>query len=258
MKTTRPNASMSGLVLICRLLLVASIFIGWELAVRGNLISPMLFGQPSGIYQALVDGLLTHSTLWTDLGWTMASTFLAFLIGSGVALVLGMTFVVLPISEKILEPLLAALNAMPRIALAPLLILWFGLGMGSKVAIGASLVFFIVLQSVVAGGRGVNQDHLTLGTTLGLKPLHSFWKITMPTAVPVVFSGLRLGMMYALLGVVAGEIIASEHGLGQRVAYLTASFDVNGVWAVVFLLAAVGMMLSWSLGALESRLLRWR
>ncbi|MBI5901078.1 MAG: ABC transporter permease [Rhodocyclales bacterium] len=246
------------LTLICQIVVVGGLFVLWEVAMRSGWAAANLYSQPTAIISALIHGLYETSEIWYELGWTLLATFIAFVVGAGAALILGMIFVIYPFTEKVLEPLLAALNAMPRIALAPLLILWFGLGIGSKIALGASLVFFIVLQSVVAGGRSINQDHITLAQTLGLSPLQSFWKITMPTAVPVVFSGLRLGLMYSLLGVVAGEIIAAEHGLGQRVAYLTSSFDIGGVWAVVFVLAAVGMAISWSLALIEHRLLRWR
>jgi NitT/TauT family transport system permease protein len=101
-----------------------------------------------------------------------------------------------------------------RIALAPLFILWFGLWIGSKIAVGASLTFFIVQSTTVAGIRGVNPDHVTLSRTLGATPLQRFVLVTLPGAVPVLFSGLRLGLIYAMLGVIGAEIIAAEHGLG--------------------------------------------
>src|SRR5699024_6212717 len=109
--------------------------------------------------------------------------------------------VAMPRFERFSEPYIAALNATPRIALMPLFILWFGLGVSSKIAIGFSLTFFIVLSNTVAGIRGVDQDHLTLSRTLGAKPLQVFFLVTIPGAIPVIFSGLRLGLLYALLGV---------------------------------------------------------
>jgi NitT/TauT family transport system permease protein len=245
-------------IVLAQVLVFASLLGVWEGAVSNGWASASMSGQPSKIAHSLWVECFQTGRMWFELWWTISSTMLAFVIGSSAALLLGMIFVIYPLLERILDPLLSALNAMPRIALAPLLILWFGLGMGSKVAIGASLCFFIVLQTVIAGGRSVDRDHLTLAATVGLKPLQLFWKITMPNAVPVVFGGLRLGFMYSLLGVVAGEIIASEHGLGQLTAYLTSSFDVNGVWAVVFVLAMVGVILSWALLTLERKLLRWR
>jgi NitT/TauT family transport system permease protein len=141
----------------------------------------------------------------------------------------GLLFVAFPKIEKFLDPYFNAMNVMPRIALAPLFILWFGLGLGSKIAVGCSLTFFIVLSSTVAGIRGVSQDHVTLCKTLGASAVTTFFQVTLPGAVPVIFSGLRLGLIYAMLGVIGAEIIASEKGLGQSLAYLGATFEVNGV-----------------------------
>jgi len=248
----------NGSVLIMRIMVTAGIFLLWELAAVQAWIDPAYVGRPSGIFNSLVSGLIKEGDVWGELGWTLSATFLAFALGSLTAVIVGMLFVLFPTLEKVFEPLLAAMNAMPRIALAPLLIVWFGLGMGSKIAIGFSLTFFIVLQAAVAGGRGINQDHVTLSRTLGLSPSRLFWKVTMPGAVPVMFAGLRLGLVASLLGVVGGEIIASERGLGQKVAYLAAAFDMNGVWALLFVLAFAGILLSWALDRMEAWLLRWQ
>ena len=257
MNSTSMNPG-KGTVLLLRAAVIVGVLLLWELAAGQGWIDPSFTGRPSGIYQSLVKGLITEGDIWRELGWTLSATLFAFLLGSMTAILVGMMFVLFPVVEKVLEPLLAALNAMPRIALAPLLIVWFGLGMGSKIAIGFSLTFFIVLEAAVAGGRGINQDHVVLSRTLGLAPAKLFWKITMPGAVPVMFAGLRLGLVASLLGVVGGEIIASERGLGQKVSYLAAAFDMSGVWSLLFILAAVGMLLAWGLDRLEARLLHWR
>ena len=152
----------------------------------------------------------------------------------------------------------AAFNVLPRIALVPLFILWFGLGIGSKIALGVSLTFFIVLSSTVAGIRGVSQDHVTLTRTLGASSRQMFFSVTLPGAVPVLFSGLRLGVIYALLGVVGAEVIASERGLGQQLAYLGSTFNVNGVWSLLFDLAVIGVLIMKLMNWIERRLLHWQ
>ena len=130
---------------------------------------------------------------------------------------------------------------MPRIALVPLFLLWFGLDIGSKVAVGFSLTFFIVLSATIAGMRNVDRDHLLLSQALGATPVQVFFKVMLPSAVPVISSGVRLGLIFALLGVVGAELIAADHGLGQTVAYLQATFNVNGVMAILLLLALLGL-----------------
>ncbi len=166
-----------------------------------------------------------------------------------------MLFVTSPTTEAVFNPIFTALNAMPRIALAPLFIIWFGLGLGSKVAVGFSLTFFIVLTSTVAGGRGVNPDHITLARTLGASESQIFRKFVLPSAVPVIFNGLRLGLVFALLGVIGSEILASENGLGQTLSVLAASFKTNGVFGIIFLLSMIGVGISWGMTSLENRLL---
>jgi NitT/TauT family transport system permease protein len=192
------------------------------------------------------------------MGWTMAGTLISFTIGSSAAIAVGLLFVGFPKLEKFLEPYFNAMNVMPRIALAPLFILWFGLGLGSKIALGCSLTFFIVLSSTVAGIRGVSQDHVTLCKTLGASATSTFFQVTLPGAVPVIFSGLRLGLIYSLLGVIGAEIIASEKGLGQALAYLGSTFEVNGVMALLLVLAVIGVSVMKTMTWLEKRLLHWQ
>ncbi len=220
-------------------------------------LDPTFVGQPSGILKFLWNNI-TSGQLWVDMGWTMAGTLISFAIGSVAAITVGLLFVGFPKFEKFLEPYLNAMNVMPRIALAPLFILWFGLGLGSKIALGCSLTFFIVLSSTVAGIRGVSQDHVTLCKTLGASAISTFFQVTLPGAVPVIFSGLRLGLIYSLLGVIGAEIIASEKGLGQSLAYLGSTFEVNGVMALLLVLAVIGVSVMKTMTWLEKRLLHWQ
>jgi NitT/TauT family transport system permease protein len=220
-------------------------------------LDPTFVGQPSGVLKFLWNNI-TSGQLWVDMGWTMAGTLISFLLGSVAAIAVGLLFVGFPKFEKFLEPYLNAMNVMPRIALAPLFILWFGLGLGSKIALGCSLTFFIVLSSTVAGIRGVSQDHVTLCKTLGASAVSTFFQVTLPGAVPVIFSGLRLGLIYSLLGVIGAEIIASEKGLGQSLAYLGSTFEVNGVMALLLVLAMIGVSVMKTMTWLEKRLLHWQ
>jgi NitT/TauT family transport system permease protein len=179
-------------------------------------------------------------------------------LGSVSALLLGLVFVMSPKVERAMDPYLMVLNAMPRFALAPLFLLWFGLGIGSKIAVGTSLAFFIVLANTVAGIRGVSTDLVVLSRTLGATPRQIFFKVTLPSAVPVIFSGLRLALIFSMLGVVGAEIIAAEHGLGQTLAYLQSTFNMNGVMALLALLSMLGMAVTRGMTRLEKTLLKWQ
>ncbi len=237
---------------------IAAFLAVWELAMRQEWLAQTFFGQPSGIAAYLWDGFVTGRKLWRDLGYTVAGTLISFALGSVAALALGLVFVMFPKVERAMDPYLTVLNAMPRLALAPLFLLWFGLGLGSKVAVGTSLAFFIVLANTVAGIRGVSQDLVTLSRSLGATPRQVFFKVTLPSAVPVIFSGLRLALIYSMLGVVGAELIAAEHGLGQVLAYLQSTFNMNGVMALLALLALLGMIVTQGMTRLEKALLRWQ
>ncbi|WP_300711118.1 ABC transporter permease [Limnohabitans sp.] len=233
------------------------VFGAGELASRQGWINPTFFGRPSGVALFLWENLQTLK-LWTDLMWTMTGVMASFVLGSVAAFAVGLAFVRWPRLEQFSEPYLNAINVMPRIALAPLFILWFGLGLGSKIAVGFSLTFFIVLSSTVAGIRSVSQDHMTLCKTLGTSAVATFFQVTLPGAVPVIFSGLRLGLTYALFGVIGAEIIASEKGLGQTLAYLSSIFDINGVMALLLILALLGVGIVRAMTLIEKRLLHWQ
>lgn len=239
-------------------LFLAGVAAAWETGVAQGWLDPMFFGSPRGVAVFLWQQLSGADGLWRDVGWTLASTLLSFVLGATLAVLAGLAFVALPRAERFARPYLAALNAIPRIALAPLFILWFGLGLASKVAIGTSIVFFIVLGSTVAGVRGASADLVTLARVYGASPSAILFRVVLPGAVPTIFAGLRLGLLFAMLGVVGSEIIASEHGLGQRLAYLGATFHVDGVLAILAILSAIGVGLTEGMSWIERRMLAWQ
>ncbi|NBP39754.1 MAG: ABC transporter permease [Betaproteobacteria bacterium] len=250
---------MRDLALFTKHAMFCFIFFGsWELCHRMEVLSPTFFGSPFGIINFLSEGFFVKAALWKDIGYTLFGTVVSFLIGTSLALTIALIFLTYPRIERASEPYLTVFNAMPRIALAPLFLLWFGLGLGSKIAVGSSLSFFIVLSSAVAGMRSVSPDHLTLSRTLGATPTQIFFKLTMPTAIPTLFSGLRLGLIYSMLGVIGSELIAAEHGIGQQLSFLQSMFNMNGVMGLIGLLAAIGMLLTKAMTAIERRLLVWQ
>ncbi|WP_428851496.1 ABC transporter permease [Imbroritus primus] len=259
-ETTAAKASKREnlVILVLQVLMLVIFFVLWEVVSRNKWIDPLFIGHPSKIFEYLYEAMFVDHKLFKEAGWTLWSTAAAFVLGSLGGMLFGLLFVVYPPLEKFLEPLFSAMNSLPRIALAPLFLLWFGLGPASKIALGFSLTFFIVLNSTVAGARSVDSDWVTLSRMLGASKATIFFKVTLVSAVPTIFSGLRLGLIYALLGVIGGEIIASQHGLGQLLSYLAGTFDTNGVFGVLFFLALLGVALTKCMSLLESYLLRWK
>ncbi len=250
--------STRKLRLIGHLLFISLFIIIWEQAAARGWLEPTFFGRPSGIASYLWKGFGTQGQLWLELGYTLLAAGISFVGGSVCAIAVGLIFVQFPRFHRAAEPYLTLLNSMPRIALAPLFLLWFGLGIGSKIAVGSSLTFFIVLSATVAGIRNVDRDLLVLSRSLGATSSQIFFKVTLPSAVPVIFSGIRLGLIFALLGVVGAELIAAEHGLGQTLAYLQATFSMDGVMALLLLLALLGLGASALMSRLERALLAWQ
>jgi NitT/TauT family transport system permease protein len=211
----------------------------WEWLTVNRLARPEFHGQPSWASSNSLWDNLTNARFWTDLGYTLLAVFASFVIGSVAAMITGLGLCDLAEVRGFLRPLPLGLQcAAPHCAGAAVhFVVWFGHGLQDRSGC-VSLTFFIVLSSTVAGIRGVSQDHVTLTRTLGASSRQMFFSVTLPGAVPVIFSGLRLGVIYALLGVVGAEVIASERGLGQQLAYLGSTFNVNGVWSLLFDLAA--------------------
>ena len=245
-------------VLILQIVSLAVFLLLWEWAAKTRAVDPLFIGQPSKIFVYLYQSIFVDHLLLKEAAWTLSETAAAFVLGSVAGIAFGLLFVLYEPLERFLDPLFSALNSLPRIALAPLFLLWFGLGPVSKIALGFSLTFFIVLYNTVAGARSVDSDWVILARMLGAGKARIFFKVTLVSAVPTIFSGLRLGLIYALLGVIGGEIIASQHGLGQLLSLLANTFETNGVFAVLFFLAALGVALSKLMSAIEAHLLRWR
>lgn len=149
-------------------------------------------------------------------------------------------------------------NALPRVALAPMFVLWFGIGMTSKVLLAFSLVFFIVVINTEAGVRSVDSDLSMMARVMGASERQRFMKVLMPGSIPSIFAGLRIGAIYSLLGVVVGEMIASKQGLGQQIMEYSYAFQPAGVFGVLFYLALIALSLNGLMSVIERRLMRWK
>ncbi|QIX53051.1 ABC transporter permease [Rhodococcus sp. DMU1] len=260
MKGRRPRARTSRTMLLVRgaqLALVVLWLGAWDLTARNQWITPVLAKSPKQSWDYFVNAV-ENGELWSNGQATMLAVVIAWALASGVGVVVGITLGLLPTFERILAPFLDAANAMPRIALAPFFIVAFGIGTQAKVALASTLVFFIVLSASRAGVRSADAEWLRLSAVLGAKKRHLFWKVMLPVATPAIIASLRLGLIYALLGVVGSELIAAENGLGQLIAQYSSLFQLEAVYAILILLAVIAVVLNQVMGATERRLLRWQ
>jgi NitT/TauT family transport system ATP-binding protein len=229
----------------------------WYLMYRLGVISRVLLPSPRAVWDA---GLQLHDSgvLWPNL-WSTISAALAALALSAVAgIPLGILLGILPRTWAVLAPYLNAVNSMPRIALAPVFLVAFGIGQSSKIALGFSIAFFIFLMNARSGVLSTDEEHLKMCTALGASRSQLVRKLYVPVAVPAICTALRLGLVFALLGVVGSEIIAARAGVGQLITTYSATLSMAPVYALLTVLAIVTSIQTVLIGALEGALLGWQ
>ena len=203
-------------------------------------------------------GFSANVNLWWNLWYTVEAALIAFVLATIVGTFIGITLALLPRFEKVVDPYLSALNAMPRIALAPVFIVAFGLTMQAKIALAFTIGVFILITASRAGVRSVDMEHLRLATVLGAKPHQLFVKVLFPVAVPSIFGGIRLAVIYCMLGTLTAELIGSNNGMGQLIQQSAGLFRTNEIYAYIIVLAITATLMNMLMGRVERYLLRWQ
>ena len=242
---------------LLRLGLVAVVLGIWQLLVDADVLDANLYGSPAGVWEALGDYVTTDST-WTNTWATMQAVAVSFVIGSALGVAAGLLIGASSYGDRVVAPLLVPINSIPRIALAPLFIAWFGLTMTSKVVLASSIIFFILVENSRGAIRALEPDIATMARVFGLKRIAFVVKIVLPSAVPALFAGLRLAVTYSLLGVIASEMIAARDGLGQLIVSYSSQLRIDYVWAALLELIVIATLIAFVFAAAERRLLRWQ
>jgi NitT/TauT family transport system permease protein len=229
----------------------------WQLISHTSLLGPILNATPAQVWDAFY-AMAADGDLWTGLQASLAAVLLAFALAVVIGAPVGIGLALLPRVERVVSPFIDALNATPRVILAPVFIVAFGIGTSAKVAVGFSLCIFIMIVNARSGVRAVDEDVILLANSLGAKKREIFAKILMPAALPGVFAGMRLSLIFAIFGVVASELISSTSGLGYLAAKFSNQFDMPSVYAVIFVIMIIGSVLNALMRAAERRLMRWR
>jgi NitT/TauT family transport system permease protein len=216
------------------------------------------FGEPIKVLGRIWTWFVTQADIYVHLVVTLIETLLAFVIGSSLGLVAGLWLALSPLASAILEPYVKALNSMPRIILAPIFAVWFGLGMASKVALGVTLVFFIVFFNVYQGVKEVSPVILANARMLGASPRQLLRHVYLPSATAWVFSSLHTSVGLAFVGAVVGEYLGSSRGVGYLILQAEGSFDINTVMAGILVLTAFALLIDALVGRVEKRLMKWQ
>jgi NitT/TauT family transport system permease protein len=232
-------------------------FLGEPIKVAGRVWSwflPFAWG-PSWLFP---DGLPGNADIYIHLGTTLLETVLAFGIGTVLGLACGLWLALAPLASAILDPYIKAANSMPRVILAPIFAMWFGLGIWSKVALAVTLVFFIVFFNVYQGVREVSPVVLANARMLGANQRQLLRTVYLPSATSWVFSSLHTSVGLAFVGAVVGEYLGSARGVGYLILQAEGTFDVNTVFAGIVVLTAFALVLDGLVGRVERRLMKWQ
>ncbi|HYF43672.1 MAG TPA: ABC transporter permease, partial [Ramlibacter sp.] len=200
----------------------------------------------------------TTGEIFVHLGVTLFETLAAFAIGTAAGLAIGMWLALAPTASAVLDPYIKAANSMPRVILAPIFSVWFGLGMASKIALGVTLVFFIVFFNVYQGVKEVSPVVLANARMLGASQKQLLRTVYLPSATSWVFSSLHTSVGLAFVGAVVGEYLGSARGVGYLILQAEGTFDVNTVFAGIVVLTTFALLLDGAVGRIEKRLMKWQ
>lgn len=228
----------------------------WEWA-SGRLVREAYVSRPSAVAVRLWE-LFGSGEIWPNLVVTAEELVLGYAIGAGLGVVTGYVLGRKPLLARIVEPYLLAFYGVPKIALAPLLVIWFGIGMWSKVALAATMVFFLVFYNVFAGVRAVDRELVNLARVMGARERHLGRHVYIPAAMPAIMLGLRMAIPYAVIGVIAGEFASALRGLGLYINYASSTYDPAGVFAGIAILLVFVLAANMVAARIERRVLRWR
>jgi NitT/TauT family transport system permease protein len=222
--------------------ILAGIVALWEIAAETGVIDAFFWSQPSAIFHTLTI-FFTTGEAFTDIGFTFRSTILGFFIGTCAGSALGLSFWWSRNYAAIVQPYIICFESLPKLALAPLIVLVFGIGIASKVAIATALTLVVSTLTAYAGVKAVDADGEKLFYSLGATRAQVFRKLVIPSCLPWIISVLRVNIGLALTGAIVGEFIASQHGLGRAILYAGQTYDIAIVWVAVFVLSTLAVIM---------------
>jgi len=251
----------SAQVQVLRVLLAVGIVGGWELGARSKVIDPFFWGQPSGIAAQIWTWITVGTAtgpLWEQIAVTMEETILGFAIGVVLGVVCGIVLGRNRFLADVLSPYIKAANSIPRVVLGSIFVIALGLGIQSKVALAVVLVFFIVFFNAFQGVREVDRNLLANARILGADGRRLTTEVIIPSALSWIMASLHVSFGFALVGAVVGEYLGSLQGVGLMIVTAQNTFNANGVFAAIVILATLALVAEALVTAVENRLVRWR
>jgi NitT/TauT family transport system permease protein len=253
----RPAAASRTTVLAWQLAIAVASIALWQWGVRARLLDPFFVSRPSDI-AVRIAAWVVSGTIWKHLFTTLEEAFLGLLVGAAIGITLGFVLARSPLVARVCDPYITMLNAIPRVVLAPIFLLWFGLGIWSKVALAVTLVFFVMFFNTYQGVRDADRVLIDNARMLGASERQLVRHVLIPSALTWIFSSLHTSLGFALVGAVVGEYLGSARGLGYVISQAEGTFDTTGVFAGMVVLALVVVVVSMGVTRLERWLLRWK
>lgn len=254
---TRYHIGESALVLLCQLVLLAGFLTTWEWATASDKQRAFLFGSPSAIADFLVK-MWQDGSLVSDSAVTGMETILGFILGNIMGTLLGLSLWYSRFVSQVVQPFIVALGSIPIIALAPIMIIWFGTELASKVAMATLSVIVVALATSYKGATSVDSDQVNLMRTLGAAKRHIFVKLVVPASLGDIFAGLRMTVGFALVGAIIGEFMSSREGLGHAIFKAGSLYIIPKVFAALAVTIALALALSAVVSRVEHLLMPWR
>ena len=243
------------------LILLVLLLIFWQYGVGllniPKFVLPPFSDVARALYAGLSVGPLAHDGFWLHGFVTLVEVLAGFFIGSGVGLLLGMIVSESRYLDELVRPYIAAFQSLPKVAIAPLIVMWMGYGLDSKIAIVVMLTFFPVLVTSIAGFKAIDPDRIDLLRSLSATRWQIFSKVKFPSALPYIFAGLDGAAAFAVVGAIVGEFVGAQSGLGVMILQMDAQLDTGGSFAVFLILALMGVALTAALRAVRRRVLSW-
>jgi len=237
--------------------LIVMLLIGWELIAANKIVDPFYISQPSQIGSDLKKFFVTGE-VFRHLTVTFEEAFLGLVIGTTFGVIGGFVLGRIELLARIFEPIITALYGIPKLALAPIFILWFGLGVESKIFLSSLLVFYLVFFNTFGGIRNVDPNLIGAIKLLGANRYQTMTMVILPSCFPWILAGIRGGVGSSLLGAIVGEYMGASAGLGWMIQYATTTYQIDRVMSCIFILLVIGLVFNKGLKLLEKRLLRWR
>ncbi len=248
-------------VTLSRLAVFVVVIGGWQLLTGANVIDPFFFGRPSGIVSTLVDWVehgTQYGSVWSQIWVTMKEGLLGFAYGTVAGIVAGVLLGQIPFLADVAGPYIKVLNAMPRIVLGSIFVVWLGLGTASKVMLAAVLVFFVVFFNAFQGVREVDRNLLANVRVLGASRWQIVRHVVLPSALTWIIASLHVAFGFAIIGAIVGEFLGAQHGLGLVISTAQNNFQPDGVFAAMVVIGLIALTAEFVITRLENRLLAWR